>query len=278
MDTINSLTFEENPQEDPSFNCADDPAESDYSTSESEQESMEEASMEQASCEEMTKNMDQLDIEQIPVGVDKLTIARNNKTVEGEILVFASPEEEDIPEQTINELDTQELDGDEDVSFNCEALAEAERDQEEADEECEDSERESVDGEDLNGVTVHTTSDGEKLVFSDVVEFRAQHGEKPSAASDNEEEEEVSIGTEGMTSTEKYIEEEDPDFNPVYCDQTLSDVDIEDEGEEDVPSAQRLANNNCILRIDEPMIIPPREEEEEETAEEMSQEAPSMEC
>lgn len=266
MDTINHLTFEEeNAQEDPSFNVDENvEVESDYTSS--EEESMEEnsaAESEDGETEEMTKGMDQLDIEQIPVGVDKVTMTRNNKTLEGEVLVFATPESDDVTEQNINELDSQELDGDSDLEFNPDALKNTpeEQEQDAADEEY-DSEGDDVDGDDLNGITVATDVNGdEKLVFSDVTEFRENNKpEEQSAEGESVEE----IGTEGMVSTKEYDEEEDPDFNPVYCDQTLSDVDTEEEGEDDVPPAVRLTGDMCILRCDKPMAIPPQEESFEE--------------
>ena len=108
--------------------------------------------------------------------------------------------------QNINELDSQDLDDDADASFNPDKQPESPG--KALDEECEDSDRESVDGEDLDGVMIKVgTSDNNKLVF-------------PNESNSMEQEEET---TEEVPVVTEYKEEEDPDFNPAYCGETLSD-------------------------------------------------------
>ena len=58
---------------------------------------------------------------------------------------------------------------------------------------------------------------------------------------------------------DEYDETKDADFNPVYCDQTLSDVEIEDEKLEEEPEkVLKLKDDACMIKV-ENMKIPPME-------------------
>jgi len=262
MDTINTIEFrEEVSQEDTSFHVEENSQEEQASVGSIE--SMEEQSQEpeeEAAHEDEPSDEEDLDMEQIPLGVDKITMERGGKIIEGEQLVFSNPET-DLPVQTINELDSQDLDDDQDASFRPDAHPESPSQAE--DEACEDSERESVDNEDLNGVMMKLGSDNNnKLIFPEgEVEVSAEHDtneEMPSA-----------------THEKEYIEEEDPDFNPAYCGETLSDCEDEQEGDEEAqPEVIALTEDGCIMKVD-PMLIPPPHEEE---AEEMVQAEAPMDC
>ena len=68
---------------------------------------------------------------------------------------------------------------------------------------------------------------------------------------------------------EEYDETKDADFNPVYCNDTLSDVESEDEPENEAqPEVIQLKSNACMFKV-ENMKIPPMEPNfEDETNEE----------
>jgi len=264
MDTINTIEFrEEASQEDVSFNVEET----------NEQNSVDSVeSMEGNTCEEEEtgdcaeegdaaqedEDCEDLDMEQVPIGVDKIRCERRNKTCEGEQLVFTNPET-DLPVQTINELDSQDLDDENDTSFHPENQPESPSRAE--DEACEDSERESVDGEDLDGVMMKVgTGDNNKLVFPDQVIEEDTNEEEPSVTVNEKE----------------YVEEEDADFNPAYCGETLSDCEEDNDADEQItqPEVIHLADNACIMKVD-PMMIPPPEDNDEEPM--VEAEAP-MDC
>ena len=244
METINTLNFQEEiSQEDTSFHCTEDVDEQ-YS------ENMEETTQEEVSQEEypVVENSSEseeesLDMEQIPLGTEKIMLERNGKAVEGEELVFVNPDT-DLPVQTLEELDSKDLDDEHDVSYNPENQIESPSQEE--DEACEDSERESVDGEELDGcfmkLGVHSHK---KLVWAG--EEEADTNEEEMASTENVEEQ---VET-------KYDEDEDPDFNPVYCGETLSDCDEDVEGEEEpMPQVMNLAGDTCIMKCEDTMMIP----------------------
>merc|ERR1712131_155494 len=259
--------MEEQSQEDCSFhveeNSQEEQASVDSGESMEEQVSQEPNGTQEVEEEEQSavveeEESEQLDMEQVPIGVDKIVSERNGKVVEGEQLVFSNPET-DLPMQNINELDSQDLDDDADVSFNPDNQPESPSRAQ--DEECEDSERESVDGEDLDGVMMKAgTNDNNKLVFP-------SEGNSMEEADTNEDEE--------PPVPAEYKEEEDPDFNPAYCGETLSDCDENENGEEEQnPEVINLNGDGMILKVD-PMMIPPPEEAPDE--EMVTAEAP-MDC
>jgi len=268
MDTINTIEFQEEvSQEDTSFHVEENSQEEQASVG--SVESMEEATREEeeapsAATEGSDSDQEDLDMEQVPLGIDRISLERGGKVSEGEALVFSNPDT-DLPVQTINELDSQDLDDEHDASFRPDAQAESPSQEE--DDACEDSERESVDNEDLDGVLMKVgTNENNKLVWPDE---RANKDESIT----NEEEEEIPSAT---TMEKEYVEEEDPDFNPAYCGETLSDCEDEAEGEQEaVPEVINLNDNGCIMKVD-PMVIPPPEEEIE-ADEEVMAEAP-MDC
>jgi len=142
------------------------------------------------------------------------------------------------------------LDDETDPNYNPQDAIETNTNEEE--EENASSETDSIDHEDLDGVTEHhkIQTDERKLVFPDVVAAR-----QVVIASDDEEE-------EANMNEKEYIEEEDGDFNPVYCNQTLSDVDEDEDGEaEEEPAVINLEDDIIMMKID-PMTIPPPAVEE----------------
>ena len=238
MDTINTIEFQEEATfEDTSFNCPEEQVSENMEETTQEEDTQEEEEECVDENEEECEEEESLDMEQIPLGTEKIMMERNGKSMEGEELVFVNPDT-DLPVQTLDELDSKDLDDENDVSYNPENCVETPSQEE--DEACEDSDRESVDGEDLEGVMINL---GKKLVW----------------AGENEEEKETE---EEMASTEevvetKYDEEEDPDFNPVYCGETLSDCDEDVEGEEEpIPQVLNLAGDTCIMKCEEAMMIP----------------------
>merc|ERR1711935_16893 len=77
-------------------------------------------------------------------------------------------------------------------------------------------------------------------------------------------------GTEYLVTgnLEEYDETKDADFNPVYCNDTLSDVESEDEQEtEEAPEVIQLQSNACMFKV-ENMKIPPMEPNFEDTTNE----------
>merc|ERR1719219_1596307 len=179
-----------------------------------EQETLDSVDMEgeEISCDavvlaedsEMANNMNELELEQVPIGVDKVTLLRNGACTEGEALVFTNEEAdcEDLPGQGINELDSEDLDGEDDPEFNAEqALVNAEAEEEDTVDSTD--EHESVE---LAGVSAkENLRDGtSKLVFDDVEQARKEH-ESADACDDDEE-----AGTAGMLASvnEDYDETE----------------------------------------------------------------------
>merc|ERR1712167_104067 len=80
----------------------------------------------------------------------------------------------------------------------------------------------------------------------DTVDSEQDEHESADACDHDEE------GTAGMlANAEQYDETEDPDFNPVYCEQTLSDIEVDEnaEDEEDPPQEMRLADGECMLKV-----------------------------
>jgi len=241
METINTLNFqEENSQEDTSFNVDEQYSENMEETTQ-EEETQEE---EQVSEQESSDNEEVLeDCEQIPLGTQKIMCERNGKMMEGEELVFTNPDT-DLPAQTLEELDSKDLDDENDVSYN----PVVETPSQEEDEACEDSDRESVDGEDLEGCMMKLgVNESMKLVWK-----------KDGEEEEEEEEEEEDTNEEEMAQeTAEYEENEDPDFNPVYCRETLSDCDEDVEGDEEpMPQVLNLAGDTCYMKCEDQMLIP----------------------
>jgi hypothetical protein len=243
METINTINFQEElSQEDTSFHCAENNSEHMEETTQEEDTRDEPISENNSESEEEC-----LDMDQVPLGSKKIVCGRNGETIEGEELVFVNPDT-DLPVQTLEELDSKDLDDDNDVSFNPENVAESPSQEE--DEACEDSDRESVDGEDLNGcmmkLGVHEHS---KLIWA----------KKEVDTNEEEAEEEEEMASEDVDENveAKYNEDEDPDFNPVYCGETLSDCDEDVEGEEEpVPQVLNLDGDTCTMKCEEVMMIP----------------------
>lgn len=235
MDTINTIDFQEEPTyEDCSFNAVE---EEHMEETTQEEDTQDEPVVEQNSSDSEEES---LDMEQVPLGTEKIMLERNGVQVEGEELVFVNPDT-DLPVQTIDELDSKDLDDECDVSYNPENCVETPSQEE--DEECEDIERDSVDGEGLNGVMMKLgVHEHAKLVWAD-------EAEQSTEEADEDDEEEMPEA--------KYDEEQDPDFNPVYCGETLSDCEDEVEGEpEPMPTVLNLAGDTCIMKCEEQMMIP----------------------
>lgn len=253
--TINNIELENESADDASFTL-DDAKREQESLDSVDLEDTEETSEKQVDAE-LLEDMEKLDIEQIPLGTDKILLNRRNVTKEGEVLLFEN-EDESVPEQNIDELDSEELDGEDDPDFDAELAETQNRDEQSKDEECEDSSRESVDGNDLQGTAVQVRGPSPsncKLVFDDVAQYKK---EQAAESEDECEEGQVGMGTECLVTEnmEEYDESRDPDFNPVYCDQTLSDVELEDTQNEESPEVLQLKNDTCMLKV-ENMKIPP---------------------
>lgn len=175
--TINTLTFE-NESGDDDFTLEDAKNER-VSLDSNNSESSESSQDKLQSIEEtldLAETIEKLDLDQIPLGTDKVLMNRRNMKTEGEILVFNNAEKElqeiSVEPRCINELDSEDLDGDEvaDPDFD-EQLAIAETKEEtEQDEDCEDSSRESVEN-DMDGVEQKDCGDGCKLVFEDIEKY-----------------------------------------------------------------------------------------------------------
>jgi len=243
METINTLNFhEENSQEDTSFNVEEQYSENMEETTQ-EEETQEEEQQEESEDEH---EEEVLEMEQVPLGVQKIVCERNGKMMEGEELVFTNPDT-DLPAQTLEELDSKDLDDENDVSYNPENILESPSQEE--DEACEDSDRESVDGEDLEGCMMKLgVNENMKLVWK-------KDGEEDTneEMESKEEEEEEEVEKEEA----QYVETEDPDFNPVYCCETLSDCDEDVEGDEEpMPQVLNLAGDTCYMKCEDQMLIP----------------------
>merc|ERR1712061_153688 len=179
----------------------------------------------------------------------KIMCERNGKMMEGEELVFTNPDT-DLPAQTLEELDSKDLDDENDVSYNPETCDNVESPSQEEDEACEDSDRESVDGEDLEGCMMKLgVNESMKLVWKkDGEEEEEDTNEEEMASTEDVEEEE-------KEEEAQYEENEDPDFNPVYCRETLSDCDEDVEGDEEpMPQVLNLAGDTCIMKCEDMMI------------------------
>merc|ERR1712096_443615 len=172
--------------------------------------------------------------EQIPVGICETGLSKKTGTPT-EALVFPDT---DALVQPLDELDSEILDDEEDAVYDPQEDAQREHSAQ-SDEEEDDkmSDSESVDEEDLVGVKEVESSNGNhvKLQFDDVLKSRPE---------EEDEEEEPS---------------EDADFNPVYADQTLSDVE-ENEGEEEADTEVinvGQGGTNLMIRCDFIKIPPP---------------------
>jgi hypothetical protein len=272
--TINTLTFE-NESGDDEFTLEDakkeqsslDSNDSDNSESDDKLQPSEETL-------DLAETIEKLDLDQIPLGTDKVLMNRRNMKREGEILVFNNAEQElqeiSVETRCINELDSEDLDGDEvvDPDFDEQLAIEEMSEEAEKDEECEDSSRESVENE-MDGVGQKDCGDGCKLVFDDVEQYRAE--QKTGEDSNGDEcEGQGGPGTEYLVTgnMEEYDETKDADFNPIYCNDTLSDVESEDEQEtEEAPEVIQLKSNACMFKV-ENMKIPPMEPNFEDTTNE----------
>merc|ERR1712096_33080 len=183
--------------------------------------------------------------EQIPVGICETGLSKKTGTPT-EALVFPDT---DALVQTLDELDSEILDDEEDAVYDPQEDAQREHSTQ-SDEEEDDkmSDSESVDEEDLVGVKEVESSNGNhvKLQFDDVLKSRPE---------EEDEEEEPSEDVEDKM----YNEAEDADFNPVYADQTLSDVE-ENEGEEEADTEVinvGQGGTNLMIRCDFIKIPPP---------------------
>merc|ERR1711934_833153 len=225
METINTINFQEElSQEDTSFHCAENNSEHMEETTQEEDTRDEPVSENNSESEEECEE-EGLDMDQIPLGSKKIVCERNGQTVEGEELVFVNPDT-DLPVQTLEELDSKDLDDECDVSFNPEHIAESPSQEE--DEACEDSDRESVDGEDLNGCMMKLgVNEHQKLVW-------AKENEEKEEDDTNEEEMASNEDVENVENVEtKYNEEEDP-----------------------VPQVLNLDGDTCTMKCEEVMMIP----------------------
>lgn len=93
MDTINTIEFkEEQSQEDTSFHVEENSQEEQNSVDSIESMEEEASQEEEQSAAVDEEEPEELDMEQIPIGVDKLVSERNGKLKEGEQLVFTNPE------------------------------------------------------------------------------------------------------------------------------------------------------------------------------------------
>merc|ERR1712096_106884 len=149
--------------------------------------------------------------EQIPVGICETGLSKKTGTPT-EALVFPDT---DALVQPLDELDSEILDDEEDAVYDPQEDAQREHSTQ-SDEEEDDkmSDSESVDEEDLVGVKEVESSNGNhvKLQFDDVLKSRPEVEEGEEEPSEDVED-------------KMYNEAEDADFNPVYADQTLSDVE-----------------------------------------------------
>lgn len=288
--TINTLTFE-NESGDDEFNIEEAKKEQvslDSNDSESS-ESYDNKLQPTEETLELTETIEKLDLDQIPLGTDKVLMNRRNMKQEGEILVFNNAEQElqeiSVETRCINELDSEDLDGDEekDPDFDEKlAIVEMSEQAEKEDGDCEDSSRESVENE-MDGVEQKESGDGCKLVFDDVEKYRAEQKIKEDNTEDDCEGQ-GGMGTEYLVTgnMEEYDETNDADFNPVYCNDTLSDVESEEEPEteenEETPEVIQLKSNACMFKI-ENMKIPPMEPNfEDDTNEEETGEMEDWNC
>lgn len=274
--TFGNMEFmEENSQEDPTYNPEKEEmmaAENEMSNvslqDKDESDDVSEGESEDSETEENTIESDEENLlpEQIPVGLKEIKLLRKQEKM-AECLVFTNEELEELPSQTINELDSNDLDDEDgaDCTFDVEKEPEVEENSEDDNEE-----NESIDGDDLKEATEVETANGNcKLMFKDIP--------KNKEVSDEEEEceEEETEDMEEEKSVEPYNEEEDADFNPVMCGDTLSDIEVDEEEEDKEEELEVLhqAEGTCMLKCDF-MKIPMESLENEE--EQVSQE--SMEC
>jgi len=233
-DTIITLEFkEENSQEDDT-----------YLQPETIEENTEEGSTIESDASE------ELEMEQVPLGVKEFKTLKNNKETTLKVLVFNS---EDQQAQTIGEMD---LESDDEAA---EEYAPQESEKIEADqfseEDCSDAE--SIDKECMDNIKiVYKDQQVSKMEFKDVAEWRLQKiTEKASIESDTESD---------VIEEASYNEELDKDFNPVYCDQTLSDVEVENADENLVtPEVVELADDNVMIKESEFVILPGEEEKDD---------------
>jgi len=258
-DTIITINFnEENSQEDITYEVTD------IETKMAEQASLEEASTNEEE-ESVSDCEEELQLEQVPIGVTEITSERKGKMTTGEMLVFNNTDEQ---VQTLNEVSfDSEDDEEEDKSFEPE--------EQDTNEENEASDTESIDQDDIKDIQVVENGDDMKLKFTDIEECRLKLQEEALST------EEITFEEE---NTQDYDEEADNDFNPTYCDQTLSDVEEPEDCPEEVPETIELDEDICMIRPDPATKIPPMEAEsieegmEEDTMEESSQEKESMDC
>merc|ERR1711884_176006 len=103
----------------------------------------------------------------------------------------------------MGELDSEDLDGDEekDPDFDEKLAIEEMKEEVELDEECEDSSRESIDKDEfVGGVAEKESSGNYKLVFGDVEKFRNDN--KKGEENEDEDENEQGQDTECMVTRE----------------------------------------------------------------------------
>merc|ERR1711970_271402 len=207
--TFGNMEFmEENSQEDPTYN----PEKEEMMAAENE--------MSNVSLQDKDESDDVSEGESEDSETEENKLLRKQEKM-AECLVFTNEELEELPSQTINELDSNDLDDEDgaDCTFDVEKEPEVEENSEDDNEE-----NESIDGDDLKEATEVETANGNcKLMFKDIP--------KNKEVSDEEEkcEEEETEDMEEEKSAEPYNEEEDADFNPVMCGDTLSDIEVDEE-------------------------------------------------
>jgi len=270
MSNILNTEFDTN-EEDPSFEPTTEPSQDD---------------LEEKSQEENEK--DSIDMDQIPVGKVKFTLDGND----AEALVYAN---EDVKVTTINEMECNDTLDEDDFLYNPEKDEDLEKNKEEENIDCmncinkeeEHLEMNSQEDEDLdqddccdneenefevvkqkeskdeNGENLH------KLKFKDVEQWKLKNSEKEAedAVSDDEEQESKSKEEGEIQSQEE--QEIDEDYNPIYNDETLSDVEEpEDENDEDLKQPEVVYTADQFVMIKEvgssvPVLVQDSREEME---------------
>jgi len=248
--------------------------------SENEQESqnsLEENSQESIENEEAPS----IDVDQVPVGKVEFELTERKKCT-GEALLYPGSDEKVT---TINELECEDTIDEEDCTFNIENEEINEEDsQEDCDEEMGEGENEEndeekgeeeasdIDDEDLKNYEVVTKPGTEicKMKFKDVEAWKSENCQKEEETSNMEEdcsqegEEEAEKSPEEPNLSkicENYNEEADEDYNPIYNEDTLSDIECEEdqdrEDDEDLKKPEVVYTNDefCMIKQDEVPVL-----------------------
>ena len=253
--------------------------------------SLEESSQENIPNEE--GEVPSIDVDQVPVGKVEFELTER-KVCKGEALVFAGSDEKIT---TINELECGDTIDEEDCTFN-EAEAEAEEgddsqemgddDDKNADKSDQDDDEDinEEDDEDLKNIEVVTKpgTDICKLKFKDVeawknsnMEESSQEENEENEGNEKEEEEEAEADAEAEPEPEQnlskicenYNENEDEDYNPIYNEDTLSDIECEEdqdrEDDEDLKKPEVIQDDEfCMIKQDEVPVIKNMQDSREE--------------